>query len=102
MKAESPLSHALEKNHILSVLYGSINNMEVCLDLLAQGIIKPIVVTEPLKNINQILNDLKASTAKLMGYRVVVYGITTPTAAPTAALTSAPASSPALALALAN
>ncbi|KAI0775325.1 GroES-like protein [Trametes elegans] len=55
------------------VLYGSIDDLKTCLDLIAQGIIRPVVAAEPLENINEVLNGLKAST--ITGRKVVVPGL---------------------------
>ncbi|KAI0671482.1 N-benzyl-3-pyrrolidinol dehydrogenase [Trametes maxima] len=60
----------LWRTNVLSVLYGTIEDMKTCLDLLAQGVVKPVVSVEPLANVNKALNGLKAST--VTGRKVIV------------------------------
>ncbi|KAI0359993.1 N-benzyl-3-pyrrolidinol dehydrogenase [Trametes cingulata] len=64
----------LYRTNVLSVLYGTIDDMKVCLDLLAKGVIRPVVTTEPLAKVNKVLDELKAS--EVTGRKVIVPGLT--------------------------
>ncbi|KAH9902903.1 N-benzyl-3-pyrrolidinol dehydrogenase [Cubamyces lactineus] len=66
----SSIDLILWRTNVMSVLYGSIDDMNTCLDLLAQGVIKPVVAVEPLANVNEVLNGLKAS--EITGRKVIV------------------------------
>ncbi|KAI0368691.1 N-benzyl-3-pyrrolidinol dehydrogenase [Pilatotrama ljubarskyi] len=66
----SSLDLILYRTNVLSVLYGTIDDMKTCLDLLAKGIVKPVVTTEPLANVNKVLDELKAS--EVTGRKVII------------------------------
>ncbi|KAI0649383.1 GroES-like protein [Trametes meyenii] len=66
----SSIDLILWRTNVLSVLYGTIEDMKTCLDLLAQGVVKPVVSVEPLANVNKVLDGLKAST--VTGRKVIV------------------------------
>ncbi|KAL7281273.1 hypothetical protein ACG7TL_004582 [Trametes sanguinea] len=68
----SAIDLILWRTNVLSVLYGTIDDMKICLDLLAQGIVKPVVKTEPLQSINRILDGLKAADGSIVGRRVII------------------------------
>ncbi|OSD03995.1 GroES-like protein [Trametes coccinea BRFM310] len=68
----SAIDLILWRTNVLSVLYGTIDDMKICLDLLAQGIVKPVVKTEPLQSINSILDGLKAADGSIIGRRVII------------------------------
>ncbi|RPD61206.1 GroES-like protein [Lentinus tigrinus ALCF2SS1-7] len=58
------------RTNVLSTLYGTLDDMKAALDLLAKGVVKPVVATEPLDKVNDILNGLKAGT--VTGRKVVI------------------------------
>ncbi|KAI0636284.1 GroES-like protein [Trametes polyzona] len=68
-----PLNSAevlVANTQVLPALYGSLDDLRACLDLLSQGVVKPVVQTVPLEAVDQTLNDLRASA--VLGRRVVV------------------------------
>ncbi|KAI0749435.1 N-benzyl-3-pyrrolidinol dehydrogenase [Daedaleopsis nitida] len=58
------------RTNVLPVLYGTLDDLRASLDLLAKGVVKPVVATEPLDNVNTILNGLKAGI--IAGRKVVI------------------------------
>ncbi|OSD03994.1 GroES-like protein [Trametes coccinea BRFM310] len=74
----SSIDLILWRTNVLSVLYGTIDNMKICLNLLAEGIVKPVITTEPLQSVNRILDGLKAAEGDLVGRRIIVPGLLTP------------------------
>ncbi|KAI0833846.1 GroES-like protein [Trametes gibbosa] len=55
---------------VLPTLYGSLDDLKSSLDLLARGVVKPVVHTVPLESVNDALNGLRASS--ILGRTVVV------------------------------
>ncbi|KAH8928318.1 GroES-like protein [Atractiella rhizophila] len=49
---------------ILTSLYGSLSDIKRALDLLAKGVLKPIVQTVPLEKTNDAITDLRAGKVK--------------------------------------
>ncbi|KAI0356392.1 GroES-like protein [Trametes cingulata] len=60
----------INRTHVLSVLFGTKDDLRASLDLLAKGIVKPIITVEPLENLNKVLDDLRAS--EVQGRRVIL------------------------------
>ncbi|KAI0705778.1 chaperonin 10-like protein [Cerioporus squamosus] len=58
------------RTNVLPALYGTLDDMKAALDLLAKGVVKPVVAAEPLEKVNDILNGLKAGT--VTGRKVVI------------------------------
>ncbi|KAI9067693.1 GroES-like protein [Trametes sanguinea] len=56
--------------HVLTTLYGSVDDMQNALQLIATGAVKPVVNTAPLEAVDQAMNDLRASA--IVGRRVIV------------------------------
>ncbi|KAL0575142.1 hypothetical protein V5O48_006819 [Marasmius crinis-equi] len=46
---------------VLGSTYGSRDNGKVVLDLFSKGAVRPIVKTEPLENVQKVINELRAS-----------------------------------------
>ncbi|RDX47028.1 N-benzyl-3-pyrrolidinol dehydrogenase [Lentinus brumalis] len=59
-------------NHIniKTSLYGTLDDCKASLDLLAKGIVKPIVSTEPLHRVVDVLDELKAN--EYLGRKVIL------------------------------
>ncbi|KAI0333247.1 GroES-like protein [Cubamyces sp. BRFM 1775] len=58
---------------VLPACYGSIDDLRSSLQLLADGIVKPVVHTAPLERIDEAINALRASA--VLGRRVIVPGL---------------------------
>ncbi|THU97199.1 GroES-like protein [Dendrothele bispora CBS 962.96] len=56
--------------NLISTTYGSRKDAESALDLFAKGIVRPIVSTESLHNVNDVIDELRAS--KVRGRKVVI------------------------------
>ncbi|KAI0656447.1 GroES-like protein [Cubamyces menziesii] len=71
-----PLSSAeiIEFNtQVLPTCYGSVDDLRNSLQLLADGIVKPVVHTAPLEKVDEVINALRASA--VLGRRVIVPGL---------------------------
>ncbi|KAL1949901.1 hypothetical protein VTO73DRAFT_8782 [Trametes versicolor] len=64
---------------ILAALYGSLDDLRASLDLLSQGVVKPVVNTVPLEDVVQVFNDLRAGA--VTGRTVLVPTLPPPTPA---------------------
>ncbi|RPD64531.1 hypothetical protein L226DRAFT_527548 [Lentinus tigrinus ALCF2SS1-7] len=66
----TPIVYITWHINVKTSVYGTIDDLKAALDLLARGVIKPVVSTDSLDNINKVLDALKAN--EVTGRKIIL------------------------------